>query len=73
VRGFGTLMGMTTILNTPVLTGISTDAKFWCYLTPFLFGSAAVWSYLGWWLLCETPAVVSGLVSGLMFCCNGFR
>jgi hypothetical protein len=48
--------------NTQVTTGISTDAKFWWFLMPFLIGSAGVWGYLIWWLLHEAPVAIPKLV-----------
>ena len=44
-------------------TAISTDAKFWWFLTPFLFGSAGVWSYLIWWLFHKAPTAIPRFAS----------
>ncbi len=53
--------------TTSISRGISTDAKFWWSLTPFLIGSTGVWSYLVWhsvsWLVHEAPMVIPRFVS----------
>ena len=54
---------MNTEADTQATTAISTDAKFWWFLSPFLFGSAGAWSYLIWWLVHEAPAIIPRFVS----------
>lgn len=49
---------MNTEANTQAMRAISTDAKFWWFLVPFLFGSAGVWSYFIWWLVYEAPTAI---------------
>ena len=53
---------MQATVNPSATTGISTDAKFWGYLAPFLLVSVGVWSYLIGWLLHEAPVVIPRFV-----------
>lgn len=54
---------MNTEANTQATTGISTDTMFWWLLSPFLVGSAGVWSYAIWWILHEAPVAIPRFVS----------
>lgn len=42
---------------------LSTDAKFWCYLTPYLLCALAVWTYLGSWIYIKAPSFLVAIVS----------
>jgi hypothetical protein len=54
---------MNTEAQTQPRKRISTDAKFWWFLAPFLFGSAGVWSYLILWLIHDAPTAIPRFVS----------
>ncbi|MGC1951243.1 MAG: hypothetical protein WA970_01385 [Gammaproteobacteria bacterium] len=41
---------------------LSTDTKFWLFLTPFLSTSLAGWCYLLWWLSEQAPTLLPRFV-----------
>lgn len=42
---------------------ISTDAKFWLALLPFLLGAVAGWGYLVSWIVSMAPSFIPVVVS----------
>lgn len=57
------MRGMKTSSSKKHPKGLSTDAKFWFYLVPFLSASIVVWVYGISWVLKEAPTAIPKFVA----------
>jgi hypothetical protein len=46
---------------------VSTDTKFWLFLTPFLSSSLVGWGYFLWWFSEQAPALLPHFVKLLSY------